>query len=121
MVLNQISGDATSIREARGMIREIMAERRPELSDVAELLTDEIATNAVLHGGGCFTVNFAMSETALRVTVSDRTPGWPIVMKFDSGAERGRGMAIVARLASNWGVERVRDGKVVWFELDLDR
>ena len=88
--------------------------------ETAELLTSELVTNALVHGGGDTTLVVDVNDRALRVEVIDLDP------KLDLGplevgvtAEHGRGLAIVARLARTWGVEPRPQGKAVWFELEL--
>jgi hypothetical protein len=54
------------------------------------------------------------------VTVSDTAAESPVTV-FAPGhdLDRGRGLTIVAALASRWGIEREQDAKEIWFELDL--
>ncbi|MGH9099807.1 MAG: hypothetical protein ACRDV8_06195, partial [Acidimicrobiales bacterium] len=46
-----MSGDAASLCDARHMVASALEESSPELREVAALLTGEVVTNAVLHGG----------------------------------------------------------------------
>jgi anti-sigma regulatory factor (Ser/Thr protein kinase) len=83
------------------------------------LLTTELVTNAVRHGGrpgSEIDVTLLRTDTAVRVEVGDPGPG------FDPGAsapghDRGWGLFLVDRLADRWGVERIGNRTVVWFEL----
>jgi len=112
-------GDANNVRDARALVRSIMAGQPAELRDVAVLLTDELVTNAVVHGGGHFVLNAELGTDALRVVVADPSPNTPTVLAPSVEQEHGRGMAIVASLASTWGTDAERDGKQVWFTLDV--
>ena len=57
----------------------------------------------------------------LRVYVHDEDPTTRDLapQPIDPTRERGRGLAIVEALATQWGVEPRHDGKTVWFALDL--
>ncbi len=115
----RLVGDANSIRDARAMVRTIMSDQAAEVRDIAVLLTDELVTNAVVHGGGRFELNAELGLRALRVVVSDLSPATPRVLTPSADREHGRGMAIVASLASAWGSDVGESGKEVWFSLDL--
>ena len=54
----------------------------------------------------------------LRVAVADEDPTVPAPQPIDLEAERGRGLMLVAALASRWGTALTGRGKSVWFELD---
>jgi anti-sigma regulatory factor (Ser/Thr protein kinase) len=118
--LDQITGDAQSITAARRAVRAMVAGYRDDLAAVAELLTDELLTNAVLHGGGQFGLTARVDETRLRVIVSDVLSSERVTV-YPPGheLEYGRGMTIVDAMASKWGVERHGSEKSIWFELDL--
>jgi anti-sigma regulatory factor (Ser/Thr protein kinase) len=115
----RLVGDANSIRDARAMVRTIMSDQAAEVRDIAVLLTDELVTNAVVHGGGRFELHAELGPRALRVVVSDLSPAAPRVLTPSADQEHGRGMAIVASLASAWGSDVGESGKEVWFSLDL--
>jgi hypothetical protein len=55
----------------------------------------------------------------LRVAVADGSRLLPVVKSYDRTAVTGRGLQLVAELADRWGVEFTDNGKVVWFELEL--
>ncbi len=88
--------------------------------DVAELLSSELVTNAVVHAHSPVEVEAAYDDSeGLRIDVYDRSPGElnPHPREPSEAAEGGRGLAIVAELASRWGVDPVAPGKRVWFML----
>jgi anti-sigma regulatory factor (Ser/Thr protein kinase) len=87
------------------------------LHDTAGLLTSEVVTNAVVHGDGTVMVRAQTGDGRLRVEVQDDGDGAPVVQDAERDDEGGRGLALVAALADDWGVERVPGGKYVWFEL----
>ena len=90
----------------------------------AELLVSELVTNAVLHGRSGVTLTVAVADGVLEVGVTDRSPMLPSPRTGDIGdapwrAEGGRGLRMVDRLADEWGVAALPDGKQVWFRLSV--
>jgi len=92
-----------------------------EVADVAELLSSELVTNAVVHAHTAVELCAARDDDGgFRVDVFDRGVAGHLVprrRKADPAAENGRGLAIVASLASSWGVDEAGNGKSVWFTL----
>lgn len=89
------------------------------LIPAAALLTSELATNAVEHAGGDFTVEVTDTGHGVRVDVRDPSSMPPVVRAAEDVDESGRGMRIVEAVATTWGSELVAgNGKSVWFELD---
>lgn len=85
------------------------------LVDDALLLTSELVTNSVLHGGPPLVVAVDCDGERLLVRVRDGSPDVPSVREAAQGDESGRGLALVAALSEEWGVEPDPDGKYVWF------
>jgi hypothetical protein len=52
------------------------------------------------------------------VEVGDDSDAQPVVTSHDDAATSGRGVAMVAALATRWGVHKKVPGKAVWFLLD---
>ena len=91
-----------------------------DVADVAELLSSELVTNAVVHAHSSVELCAAREDDGrLRVDVFDQGPGQvrPREHAMERADEGGRGLAIVATLASSWGVDREGNGKSVWFTL----
>ena len=87
------------------------------VADDVRLLVSELVTNAVKHSGTdevCLTVR---PGDPLRVGVRDNGYGHPHV-RTDDGLG-GYGLQLVALLSSQWGVEDLPAGKVVWFDVPL--
>jgi anti-anti-sigma regulatory factor len=92
-----------------------------ELVDRAVLVVDELVTNGVIHGGagGELRLKVELCGEQLRLAVHD--PGPRLlhqVAAVDREAEGGRGLLLVERLVSAWGVRPGERGKVVWCVLD---
>jgi anti-sigma regulatory factor (Ser/Thr protein kinase) len=114
-------GGVADLRQARELVSQSVSDQSEATRDAVVLLLDECVTNAVQHGGGRFALTVRRAPRSLRVEVADGSAGLPVPLSPDPGSERGRGLAIVNRLATRWGANPVQDdGKVVWFELVLD-
>src|SRR5437868_5106719 len=67
-------------------------------------------------------IRLDITEDAVRVEVTDDgVEGCPVAEVVQPDAEHGRGLMIVSRLASRWGVELSGGGTAVWFELRCPR
>jgi anti-sigma regulatory factor (Ser/Thr protein kinase) len=109
---------------ARLFVRNLCQEWGAEaVCDVAELLSSELVTNAVVHARSSVELEAAYDDASvLRIDVYDRSPDEVDRSPHPpaDGAEGGRGLAIVARLACRWGVDPCSPGKRVWFTLAND-
>ena len=114
---------------ARELLREALdACGRPAWRDAAELALSELTTNAVLHAHTELTVRILCGSDDLRVEVEDASAAVPAQRTYyGTEASTGRGLALVAAVAHEHGIERTATGKVVWFtvrdepgEPDLD-
>ena len=91
---------------------------RGDAQAVVELLTSELVANALHHGppDGQISVETAVVDGALHITVCDDGEAAPVVRNPPATAEGGRGMMLVDMLARTWGTTPLPDGgKAVWF------
>ena len=85
-----------------------------EIVASAALVTSELVTNAVLHAHSGVRVSVACEADRVVVEVADRGSGGLTASSPPPGAESGRGLQLVQRLSSAWGVD-IRDGeRAVW-------
>ncbi|MFE7839039.1 ATP-binding protein [Streptomyces sp. NPDC057474] len=95
------------------------------LAPIAELLTSELATNAVRANttdGRDIGVGFELSGAGLRLEVADSGDGKPELRCAGDDEVCGRGLALVEALADDWGVaSRDGVGKVVWASLAMSQ
>ncbi len=93
---------------------------RAALEDV-KLLVSELVTNAVRHPRDTGPIELAVDVGRRRVRIEVTDPGSgfdrPRVGEPPPDALGGRGLLIVDRLASRWGIATGRPTRV-WFELD---
>ncbi|MFF9062600.1 ATP-binding protein [Streptomyces sp. NPDC014882] len=94
-----------------------------DANDTAQHVVAELAANAVTHGrvpGRDFELRLLLLPgDTLRVEVSDARGDRRLRIVTDPEAEGGRGLVLVAVLASTWGVDEREVGKTVWAELPL--
>ena len=115
-----------SSRNAPGLARRhVAAAIGPQASDRTDdvlLMVSEVVTNAVVHGEGRINLSVEVTHEAVRVSVSDRGTGMVVARTMAGPSDtRGRGLAIVDRLARRWGVKPLgSEGKTVWFECAVD-
>jgi anti-sigma regulatory factor (Ser/Thr protein kinase) len=86
------------------------------IADVS-LVVSELASNAVRHAGSAFSVTLQMEGPLLRVTVEDRAPLPDTASDADMLPQPPHGLCVVDSLATSWGVEPTRTGKIVWAQL----
>ena len=128
----RFAADAASVPGARRFVVDGLSSwGRTDLADQAELVASELTGNAALHADAHFmylTLD-ADDGPSIRIGVEDDGPVGveavqPLTMAATEGyldwsdqAATGRGLAIVAMLAKEWGVEPTALGKRVWAEL----
>jgi len=115
----RLADSVSAPRVARCAIHDALTERSAEVREVVALLVDELVTNAIVHARGEIGLRVEDFPGWIRVEVSDTARFGPTVRSPSPGDEHGRGMMIVASLASSWGIVRTPSGKGVWFRLDL--
>ncbi|MEV5492598.1 SpoIIE family protein phosphatase [Streptomyces bobili] len=114
--------DLQGVRRARHLVREWLDDwELGAVDDEAQLLLSEIVTNALVHADSEVDLRVRRYPDCLRVEVrdSDPHPAINVGRPGEDQAESGRGMMIVAALASAWGNSPNGRGKTVWFELPL--
>ncbi|MEU9331570.1 ATP-binding protein [Streptomyces sp. NPDC048290] len=115
--------DLRAVPEARRAVRELLRtwEGPDEQSQIAELLTSELVTNALVHTDRDAVLTAEVGPHGVRVEVRDfvaqRPRPRPAVAHE---ATHGRGLALVESLADAWGVRAHGVGKSVWFELGAE-
>jgi GAF domain-containing protein len=120
----ELESGADAARRARRLTRQTVgAWTLGEVSLEAELIATELVTNAVLHGAPPISLEFVHAEGVLRVAVADSSLMPPVLGRPAADAMTGRGLGLVASLASDWGVAPAANlgrGKVVWADLVLE-
>ena len=117
----------TAPAAARAYVHDLLDYWRPALSgqesiDRAELLADELVTNAVLHARTPLRLLLELRGDLLHISVQDQGPRLLRLIPSDPEGESGRGLRLVEDLSTSWGIRpRPDGGKVVWCVLRLWR
>ncbi|MEU9033018.1 ATP-binding protein [Streptomyces sp. NPDC048383] len=87
----------------------------------ALMVTTELVTNAIRHGGGLAAFHADVHEGALRVSVADHNPQPPITRAAPPAGSRigGYGWPLVQSLASHLTVTPRGGGKLITADLKL--
>ncbi|MEU9533543.1 ATP-binding protein [Streptomyces sp. NPDC048213] len=90
------------------------------LADDGASIVSELVANAVRHARreSIRVVVERVTERTVRVAVTDFSRKPPVECRAGDGDEGGRGLLLVAALASDWGTDTRRWGKVVWADLE---
>jgi anti-sigma regulatory factor (Ser/Thr protein kinase) len=112
-----LPADTSSCPAARKFVTERLADAPDEIRNAAGLLTSEAVTNAVLHAAGPITIDVRQQGDRYRIEVKDAGRLPPAEKHYRTDDTTGRGVQLLNRLATAWGWQPTRSGKVVWFEL----
>ncbi|MFF4832216.1 SpoIIE family protein phosphatase [Streptomyces sp. NPDC001315] len=93
-----------------------------DLHDLGVLAASELVANSLQHGTPPMRLRLRRTDRRLIVEVTDGDDHLPRRRRAEPGDESGRGIAIVATIASNWGSRRTPGGgKAVWCEFVLPK
>jgi two-component sensor histidine kinase len=82
------------------------------------LCVSELVTNALDHAPPPYELRVGRDCGRLRVEVADASARPPVLRPLLPTARRGRGIFLVERIATQWGVEPTSAGKTVWAEFE---
>ena len=114
-----LPAEPASAGKARRLVRAALtAAERTAWADAAEVAASEIVSNAVLHAHTIIELTVEVTGAQVRVAVRDFSPILPVQRNYDSQATTGRGMSLVAALATEHGIDAFgAEGKTVWFTI----
>ncbi|MFJ8546945.1 SpoIIE family protein phosphatase [Streptomyces sp. NPDC093586] len=93
-----------------------------ELHDLGVLAASELVANSLQHGTPPMRLRLRRTDRRLIIEVTDGDDHLPRRRRAEPGDESGRGIAIVATIASHWGSRRTPGGgKSVWCEFALPK
>ncbi|MFB6859293.1 ATP-binding protein [Streptomyces sp. NPDC056341] len=108
--------EVRAVMETAGRLRSGQARR---FREDALLVTSELTSNAILHGGGLTRFNARIEDGSLLVQVSDQSMTAPHPVRHNPGLPGGFGWMITQRLASRVSVDIQPDGKTITAVLAL--
>lgn len=117
----QFAGNVHAPAQARRFATNTLPPRTTSatLTDVATIVS-ELVTNAVRAGAVSITVTLTLGPSRLRIQVTDAAAGWPTLRDARLDDVTGRGLALVAAIADEWGVDPADPtGKHVWATVPL--
>jgi hypothetical protein len=119
------TGPASAQRASAAVRQALAAWGLDDPAGDAELLASELVANAAEHTGSQ-QIGFVLrrhtgpgGHRGVTCEVTDTSPALPRPRQATTGDERGRGLAILAALASVSGVWPEAGGKTTWFTLTL--
>jgi anti-sigma regulatory factor (Ser/Thr protein kinase) len=89
------------------------AAAEPHTVDAIVLAVSELITNAHVHAHSDAHLVLTWDGDCLHVSVHDEDPTLPRQREPEPGEVSGRGVAIVRKLADEWGIRCQRQGKTV--------
>jgi anti-anti-sigma regulatory factor/anti-sigma regulatory factor (Ser/Thr protein kinase) len=122
----RLAPTVTAPAAARLYVRDVLEYWRlalpgDDVIDRAELLADELVTNAVVHARTSLRLRLELHGDLLHIAVHDASPRLLRLVPDDPLGVAGRGLGVVERLSTASGVQRRPDGKVVWCTVRLWR
>ncbi|WP_426569218.1 ATP-binding SpoIIE family protein phosphatase [Streptomyces canus] len=120
----ELLGGVEAAPRARAFASGVLTSWRfpPDLHDLGVLATSELVANSLQHGTPPMRLRLRRTDRRLIIEVTDGDDHLPRRRRAEPGDESGRGIAIVATIASHWGSRRTPGGgKAVWCEFVLPR
>ncbi|MBA0053791.1 PAS sensor protein [Streptomyces sp. AJS327] len=114
-------GGVEAAPRARAFASGVLASWRfpAELRELAVLATSELVANSLQHGTPPMRLRLRRTDRRLIIEVTDGDDHLPRRRRAEPVDESGRGISIVATIASAWGSRRTPGGKAVWCEFTL--
>ncbi len=106
-----------SVAAARRFADEALTGTARDAVDAVQLMVSELATNCIRHTNTAFDITIVRDRREIRIEVTDRAGGTPVMRSPGPSEPTGRGLQIVDMLSKEWGVEQASPatGKTVWF------
>ncbi|MFJ5026393.1 ATP-binding protein [Streptomyces goshikiensis] len=112
-----------SAATARSRVRDLLRRAGVSLDSVTAadvlLVTSELVTNAIRHGGGLTAFHAEITDDALFLSVADASPHPPLPRTGTPDRPGGYGWPLVQRLADHVDVRSHGSGKTISAELRL--
>ncbi|MFJ2953647.1 SpoIIE family protein phosphatase [Streptomyces sp. NPDC087270] len=115
-------GGVEAAPRARAFATGVLASWRfpTELRDLGVLAASELVANSLKHGIPPMRLRLRRTDRRLIIEVTDGDEHLPRRRRADPADEAGRGISIIATIATGWGSRRTPGGgKAVWCEFAL--
>ena len=111
-----VPGDPAEVARARqNAAAQLTAWGLDEAVFTTELMVSELVTNAIRYGQPPIQLRLINTRTLI-CEVSDASSTAPHLRRARAFDEGGRGLLLVAQLATHWGTRHTRNGKTIWAE-----
>lgn len=118
----ELLGGTEAAPRARAFASGVLASWRfpVDLRDLGVLAASELVANSLKHGIPPTRLRLRRTDRRLIIEVTDGDEHLPRRRRAEPGDEAGRGISIIATIASGWGSRRTPGGgKAVWCEFAL--
>ncbi|MEU3726539.1 ATP-binding SpoIIE family protein phosphatase [Streptomyces sp. NPDC031705] len=118
----ELLGGVEAAPRARAFAQGVLSSWRfpVELCDLGVLAASELVANSLQHGTPPMRLRLRRTDRRLIVEVTDGDDHLPRRRRAEPADETGRGISIIATIASAWGCRRTPGGgKAVWCEFAL--
>ncbi|WP_078971552.1 SpoIIE family protein phosphatase [Streptomyces chattanoogensis] len=118
----ELHGGTEAAPRARAFASGVLASWRfpAELYDLGVLAAGELVANSLQHGTPPMRLRLRRTDRRLIIEVTDGDDHLPRRRRAGPADETGRGISVVATIASSWGSRRTPGGgKAVWCEFRL--
>ncbi|GAA2910987.1 SpoIIE family protein phosphatase [Streptomyces thioluteus] len=118
----ELLGGIEAAPRARAFASGVLASWRfpADLRDLGVLAASELVANSLQHGMPPMRLRLRRTDRRLIIEVTDGDDHLPRRRRAEPADEAGRGISIVATIASSWGSRRTPGGgKAVWCEFAL--
>ncbi|MEV4437176.1 SpoIIE family protein phosphatase [Streptomyces sp. NPDC049555] len=118
----ELLGGIEAAPRARAFASGVLASWRfpTDLRDLGVLAASELVANSLQHGTPPMRLRLRRTDRRLIIEVTDGDDHLPRRRRAEPADEAGRGISIIATIASSWGSRRTPGGgKAVWCEFAL--
>ncbi|MEU3554259.1 SpoIIE family protein phosphatase [Streptomyces fragilis] len=116
-----LPADASVVGTARRLVdRQLAAWHLEEFAFTTGLVVSELFTNAIRYGSEPLRLRLIRDQNRLLSEVTDANSASPHMRRARESDEGGRGLFVVMRLSTRWGVRHNRQDKTIWSEQRLD-
>lgn len=114
-----LPADPALVSQARALTgRQLIDWGLEPLAFTTELIVSELVTNAIRHARGPIALRLIRAQILI-CEISDGSLSAPHLRRARTTEEGGRGVFLIAQLATRWGTRYTTNGKTIWAEQPL--